>query len=194
MYYGILITHVGWGNGETAHLVTSREDKVREVLNHAMLAGDLVHLQSFEAAADARRFAYTFTEEELADMMRDGRFVPASGAYPYMDSEQAIHMAMHLGIPVDEDLRETVQAHIEGINGMDEFPLIELEGIYADAKRCAQDPATDAAVAGARDQVLRRAKDIRAIAAATRDAAGPDVDPFNDEAKGLLAHVDELLR
>lgn len=194
MYYGVLITHVGWGNDETAHLVTSREDKVRELLDHALQLSDMVHLQSFMTAEEARKFAYAFTDEELADIMRGGRFTPARGSYPYTDSEQVLHMAIHLGIPVDDDLRETVQNHIEGISSMEDYPLNELEGMYDGVIAFAQAPVTDAAVADARERVLSRAKTIHAIAEATRTAAGPDVDPFNEETMALLAHVDNLLK
>lgn len=187
MFYTMLIQHCSWCNNETAHIVTQSAERQNEIVHSALQHGDEIKLRMFGNEKEAYAFAYDFSSEERKRILGKNGFCPALAAYPYIDGEQVIHLAKHLGIALDERLKELIFLYLEGINHPSDFTFDELDQMYADVRRqyrlSLNSVDSMQPIKAERDALARK---INQIAAGAIAAAGPDFYPFSHEAQALL--------
>ena len=187
MFYGMLIQHCNWCNNEIAHVVTQSAERRNEIIHSALQCGDEIKLHGFANEKEAYTFAYDFSPEEWERILGKDGFCPAYAAYPYIDGEQVIHLAKHLGIDFNESLKELIFLYLEGSNHPSDFTFDELNQMYIDIKNdyflSLNLVSSMCSIKTERDALAKR---INQIAAGAIAAAGPGFYPFNDEAQALL--------
>ena len=188
MFYGMLIQHGNWCDNEIAHIVTQSAERRNEIVHLALQNDDEIKLRGFVNEKEAYTFAYDFSPEERERILGKDGFCPALAAYPYIDGEQVIHLAKHLGIEFNEDLKRLVYVYLEGPYHPEEFTFDEFDEMYTDFKNDWYMPPSAVSLMRCSIKIKRDAlaQRINQIAAGAIAAAGPGFNPFNHEAQALL--------